>query len=616
VCATLLAGATDARATNYGRAASSTAAQLSNAGGERAAKRALMRLMRTSNVTVLGKRGGRLRVLVRGFASSPRDLFFVEPQIDALARVARSPARPPVSHLAAALTQLPGKPVSGEQAARALRQWIAQARKGRKRDPGVYLPRVIDRLAKRRGVDLADAEATTRLSGIELFLVQMSLAPGRPRGARGSVVQAGGVCSDLLEGGGVATWVARGIGEFLVSVLDGALPPFLTVKSITATAVALGTDVRLEAGSEPLEGRPTPIHWQHDEDAQADLARFKLLFVNDLPIPRELSACLKLAGVDAPPQGGRRAGVPVIWWLGDGEAEVPEMAGQTLKMQGQWEREGPASSLSDVAELISTFTGGRLLDVTESGADGVSTMKLTPRREKGPHPGADARIEGELLAVPLTAGTDGGVQQIANIFSAVVRNQEFKVRIAHHVKVGWQFARPTTGAYDAEFTTGPPPEHTHYDYAFQGFRCALTPEVAPTLDPSTPRTEPVGLAGNWYSLPGGRLIVTGSDGTQQTAPYRPVFVVPEAVGATDGIGTKEQGTVRRSDGTAHEQTRLADTPEAGHLRIDYFNDFNGDDGDYDATQLDSDEVEVVPIASAAELPLDYPCQRTELLTEP
>jgi hypothetical protein len=218
--------------------------------------------------------------------------------------------------------------------------------------------------------------------------------------------------------------------------------------------------------------------------------------------------------------------------------------------------------------------------------------------------------------VPLTAGTDTGVQQVANLFSGLAQNQEFKVRISHHVKVGWRFARPSKGEYDAEFTSGPPPGHTHYDYEFQGFRCALTENVAPALDPSTPRNEPVGLAGNWYSLPGGRLIITDSDGGRGEAPYRPAFVVPEVVGEADGIGTKEQGTVRRQDGSAHEQTRLADTPDAGHLRIDYFNDFNGDDGDYDATQLDSDEVEVVPISDAAELPVDYPCQRTELLQEP
>jgi hypothetical protein len=571
-----------------------------------------MRLMRTSNVTVLGKRGGRVRVLVRGFARSPRDLFFVEPQIDALARVARGPARPRVSHLAAALTQLPGKPVSGDQAARALRRWIAQARRRPKRDRGVYLPRVIDRLAKRRGVNLGEAQATTRLSGIELFLVQMSLAPGRPRGARGSVVAAGGFCSDLLEGGGVASWVARGIGEFIVSVLDGALPPFLTVRSITATAVALGTSVRLDTGSEPLEGRETPIHWQHDEDAEPDTARFKLVLASDLPIPDELSACLRVAGVNAPPQGGRRAGVPVVWWLGDGTTEVPEMAGQTMKMQGAWEREGPGSSLSGLAGLIPDLPGGSLLDVTESGADGVTTMKLTPRREKGPHPGPDGTIEGELLAIPLTAGTDSGIQQIANIFSAVVRNQEFQVRIAHHVKVGWRFAAPTSGVYEADCDSD---GCSTYDYRFTGFRCAVRDELAPDLDPSTPRNEPVGLAGNWWAFDGGRLIIT-DEGGAASAPYRPFFVVPGVVGESAGIGTLERGTVSAEDGGAHIQTRLADTPDAGHVRIDYYNDQNAADGGYTANLLDQDEVGIVPIANAAELPVDYPCRPTELLQEP
>jgi hypothetical protein len=613
VAVLLALGASGAHAKNYERAAATTARQLANADSRADAKRALMRLMRTSNVTVLGKRGGRARVLVRGFADSPRDLFFVEPQIDALARVARGPARPPVGHLALPLTQLAGKPVAGEQVAKALRKWIAQARRGSKRNPGVYVPRVIDRLARRRGVNLAKADPGTRLSGIEMFLAQMTLAPGRPRGARGSVVQAGGVCTDLLEGDGIASFAARNLGGFVVRFIDSLLPPYLTVRSITAAAVALGTDVRLDAGSEPLEGRATPIHWQHDEDAEPQTARFKLLFVNDLPIPSELSACLRVAGIDAPPQGGRRAGIPVAWWLDDGTPSVPEMAGQTMRMQGKWERESPASSLSGVAGLLSPLTGGRLLDVTESGADGVSTMKLTPRREKGPHPGDDATIDGTLLAVPFTAGTEIGVQQVANLISAVVRNQEFKVPIAHHVKVGWRFAAPTRGQYQADCV---PEGCDTYDYEFTGMRCALTDQVAPSLDPSTPRNEPVGLAGNWYAFTGGRVIITNADGGSGTAPYRPVFVVPEVVGDSAGIGTLERGTVSAEDGGAHIQTRLADTPGAGHLRIDYHNDQNGQDGVYGADLLDTDEVEVVPISDANELPLDYPCQRTELLTEP
>jgi hypothetical protein len=239
-------------------------------------------------------------------------------------------------------------------------------------------------------------------------------------------------------------------------------------------------------------------------------------------------------------------------------------------------------------------------------------MKLTPRREKGPHPGEGAPIEGKLLAVPLTAGTDIGIEQVANLFSGLAQNQEFRVPIAHHVKVGWRFAQPTSGVYQADCDDE---GCDTYDYQFTGFRCALTDQVAPSLDPTTPRNEPVGLAGNWYSLAGGRLIITTSDGPQE-APYRPVFVVPEVVGDSAGIGTLERGTVSAEDGGAHIQTRLADTPDAGHLRIDYYNDRNALDGGYTAEVLDQDEVGVVPISDAAELPLDYPCQRTELLTEP
>ena len=281
-------------------------------------------------------------------------------------------------------------------------------------------------------------------------------------------------------------------------------------------------------------------------------------------------------------------------------------------MQGAWQRESPASSLSGLSGLVPPLAGGRLLDVTESGTDGVSTMKLTPRREKGPHPGEDATIEGTLLAVPLTAGTDVGVQQIANLFSGLAQNQEFRVRVAHHVKVGWRFAVPTRGVYQADCV---PEGCDTYDYEFTGMRCALTDQVAAQLDPSTPRNEPVGLAGNWYAFGGGRVTITTRDGPQ-TAAYRPVFVVPEVVGQSAGIGTLERGTLWAEDGGAHLQTRLADTPDAGHLRIDYYNDQNGSDGGYGADLLDTDEVGVVPISDANELPLDYPCQRTELLTEP
>lgn len=608
----------EARAKNYAKAASSVAGKLSKARSEGAAKRQVMAIMRTSNVTVLGMRRGRARVLVRGFARSPRDLFFVEQQITGLARLARRDSRPPVSHLAAGLTALPGKPVSGDQAAKGLRAWIAESRRRKARDRRVYLPRVIDQLARRRGVNLAKANANTQLSGIELFLVQMSLAPGRPRGARGAgsaanrAVQGAGLCTDLLEGGGLASFAAGSILRFFVGVLDRALPPALTVRSIMQTAVAFGTSVRLAPGSEPEEGRASPIHWQHDEDAEPDTARFKLQFTSDLPIPPELSACLRLARLDAPPRGGRRAGVPVAWWLDQGETAVPEIREQTLKMQGKWEREGPGSSLSDFASAVSPLIGGRLLDVSASADDGVATMKFLPRREKGPHPGDAATIEGELLAVPATAGTEIGVQQIANLFSGLAQNVTFRVRIAHHVKLGWRFARPTSGVYQAE--CGPDGCDT-FDYEFTGMRCALTDPVYPSLDPSTPRNEPIGLAGNWTAFAGGRVVIQYAGGGSGSAPYRPGFVVPEQVGATSGIGSLERGTVSAEDGGAHLQTRLADTPDAGHLRIDYYNDQNGQDGGYTASLLDTDDVPVVPIASATELPPDYPCQHTELLQE-
>ena len=609
----LVADASAAKRPNYASAATKAATGLSKAKSDGAARRELVAIFRGLNVTVLGAKGKRRQVLVRGFSRSPRDLFMTDPQIAALAGLARADTSASMSKFAYGLTQLAGSPVSADQAARAVRDWIAAARKQAKKKPSdrsVFLPVVVDRLAKLRGVDLAKADATTALGGIETYLLEIGLAPAKPaKPSKGRVlpgIRSALSCSELNSGSGFGSWLARSFARALVAVIDRVLPTGITTRGLAQAAVALGTDVTPTADSEPRAGRP--IHWQHFDEPVPTVARFKLEFVNRLPVPQALSDCLELAGIDVPPQGGRRSDVPVIWWLDDGTASTPEMTGQTLRMQGRWEHEGPSSALSGIADLVSGLTNGRLLGSSASDSSGVATMRLTPRTEPGPYRGDPDRIKGELLAIPLTAGTDSGVQQIANVFSAVARNVTFKVDIEHHVKVGWRFAQRAVATYTTPCDGEDCPRDWHVE--LDPVRCAPAPAVESAVDPGFPRADPVGPAGNWTTPPFGSLLTVDGAGRQ----HNPLFVVPDQVGASQGIGTTQRGTASGPEGSIHMFRREADTRDAAHITLEHWNDHDND-SDTPFQRITQQSVDLVPIARATDLPAAYYCDPFEQLEE-
>jgi hypothetical protein len=549
---------------------------------------------------------------VRGFGRSPRDLFMTDPQVTALARLAREKRRVPMRTFAYGLTQLAGSTVTPDQAATALKAWIADTRKRAKKKPSdvsVFLPTVVDRLARSRGVDLAKATAATELSGIETYLTEISLAPAKPSKATKSKPVAGGPlrpalsCAELNSGDGVGSWLARAFARALVRVLDKALPFGVTTRGLAQAAVALGTDVQPTADSEPRAGRP--IHWQHFDEAEPDIARFKLEFINRLPVPQALSDCLELAGIDVPARGERRPDVPVIWWLDKGlVSTLPEMSGQTLRMQGRWEHEGPSSSISTIADLVSGLEG-QLLGSSASDASGVATMRLTPRREPGPYRGDPDKITGELLAIPLLAGTDAGVQQLANVFSAVARNVTFAVDVRHHVKLGWRFAQNEVADYTIPCDGEGCPTDVHVE--FDPVRCAPAGPVEAFTDPGFPRTDPVGISGNWRTPPGRALLTFDGRGR----PHNPIFVVPEQVGASAGMGSTQNGTGTGPGGSLHVFRREADAREAGRVTIEHWNDSGA--GDF-VKKLEH-PMDVLPISRAAELPQNFVCDPVEQLQE-
>ena len=609
----LAADASAAKRPNYASAATKAATGLSKAKSDGAARRELIAIFRGLNVTVLGAKGKRREVLVRGFSRSPRDLFMTDPQIAALARLARADTSASMSTFAYALTQLAGSPVTAAQAAEAVREWIAAARKQAKKKPSdrsVFLPVAVDRLAKLRGVDLGKADATTRLGGIETYLIEIGLAPAKPAKAGKQRVlppiRSALSCSELNSGSGFGSWLARSFARALVAVLDRVLPTGITTRGLAQAAVALGTDVTPTADSEPREGRP--IHWQHFDEPVPTVARFKLEFVNRLPVPQALSDCLELAGIDVPPQGGRRPDVPVIWWLDDGTPSTPEMTGQTLRMQGRWQHEGPASALSGIADLVSGLTNGRLLGSSASDSSGVATMRFTPRAEPGPYRGDPDRIKGELLAIPLTAGTDSGVQQIANVFSAVARNVTFKVDVEHHVKVGWRFPQRAVADYTTACEGEGCPRSWHVE--FDPVRCAPVGPAEGGVDPGFSRTDPIGPAGNWTTPPFASMLAVDGSG----APHNPEFVVPSAVGDSLGIGSTHRGTKSGPEGSIHVFRREADTRDAAHIAIEHWNDHDGE-SDTPFQRITQQAMDIVPIARAADLPAAYICDPFEQLEE-
>jgi hypothetical protein len=389
-----------------------------------------------------------------------------------------------------------------------------------------------------------------------------------------------------------------------VRVVDGALPFGLTVQSLSQAAVGLGTRVRVAPGSETREGRP--VHWQHFDAASPDEPRFKLLFTSDLPVPRTLSECLELAGIDVPPRGGVRSDVPVIWWLDDGTPSAPEISDQTLRMQGRWQKEGPDSSISSIADLVSGLTGGRLLGSSASDSSGVATMKFTPRREPGPYPGPSEHVRGDLLAIPLTAGAESNVQRVASLFSAVARNVTFKVDVEHHVKLGWRFASPAVSDYTIPCDGDGCPARVHVE--FSPVRCAPLPELTGTLDPQLSRSEPIGVTGNWITPPfGGGTRSQSPGGTQ---PWAPAFVVPDP-GGSAGWGNTQGGTQTGPEGSPNVFRRGADSPNAANVTVEFWDD----NGAGDPEKKNERAVEVVPMRQAAELPTGFTCQPKELLAE-
>jgi hypothetical protein len=592
--------------TDYGKAAASTGKKLAAATTDKAARRQLLAVFKHANVTVLGVKGRKRKVLVRGFARSARDLFLTEPQVRGLARLARQRTQVPMSRFALGLSQITGTPVSADDAAAGVAAWVAEGRQGKAKDAGVFLPRLLDAHAKARGADLAGADTETKLAGVEVFLIGMTLAPARStaRGRR-SATAAAISCRELNQGSGIGSWLARKFARHVVSLVDRVLPAGLTVQAISQAAVALATDVRVAPGSEPKTGA-APVHWQHFDQGTPDVRRYKLEFVSDLPVPDALAQCLQLAGLDVPEAGARRPDVPVIWWLDEGISNAPELSEQTLRQQGAWETEGPRSSLSQIADLVSGLTGGQLVGSSASDASGVATARFTPRREEGPYPGAADHLKGELLAIPLTAGTERGWQQAANVFSAVARNVTFEVDVEHHVKIGWQFARRTGVDYTTPCQDTGCPIDWHWE--FEAFRCLPNAFLRQQLDPLTPGDRPVGIAGQWHGIPGSGFM----SGEGQSQPWHPLFVVPADAGASAGIGNHSAGVGTPEEGSVHMFRREGDTAASGRITIEHYNDFDAD-SETPFTKGPEESMELVPLRVSSIPPSFDICERKEKL---
>ena len=592
------------------RTASSLARSLDRAGTNAAAQRAVHDLMREANVTVLDFRRRKPRRIVPGFAHSVRDLWFSTHETREIGRLARSGGTPSVADFSAVLELMIRKQVRPDVGARVLARWITNARRAARRsrtDRGLVVPLVVDRLARARGVDLAKAVPTTRLSGIEMFLAQMTMAPARSTRARGSgsatigwgasapVARSAGICGELSEGLGsipfVGSWIKSGLRTVATKLISKLIPGAGTVSSIKNAVFAIATEVTVAPGSHPLAGGPD-IHWKHfDQEAAAAAKHFKLKLSNGIPIPGALSECLELIGIDLPAGGAPRADVPVIW-MADKEpvASIPEITGQKFLEQGRWTAERSNFAIEIGAKIVGLFASKELAGAGNTDAGGVADLRFDPYEEPSSYLGAkEGVLDGELLAIPLVAGTEADPVSIAaNVAGALMKRRTFEVKIAHHPRLAWQFSAPPVTLQECD--AGSPPECQSRTVAIQALRCNdYGVNIGPPLEPLT-------VGGAWSMFHA--ETISSDDGTFSNS-YISFFTVPEEVGRTAGYGFPDQAYSGATYDEAKERfTRLADTPANGGVRIDYF----GRSGDDDHALLRSQDVQVTPISDAAQLP--------------
>jgi hypothetical protein len=215
-------------------------------------------------------------------------------------------------------------------------------------------------------------------------------------------------------------------------------------------------------------------------------------------------------------------------------------------------------------------------------------------------------VRGDLTAFPLVFGTEGNLQRVASLFSAVIRNKTFKVDVEHHVKLGWRLASPAISDYTIPCDGDGCPSRVHIE--FSPVRCAPRPELSSTIDPLLSRSEPIGITGNWLTPPFGGGTRTQTPGNTQ--PWAPAFVMPDP-GGSAGWGTAQGGTETGPEGSPNVFRRGPDSPNAGSVAVEFW-DRNGNG---DPEKKNEHAAEIVPMRQLAELPGGFTCHPKELLEE-
>lgn len=614
--------------TNYASRATAVARALTTATSDEAAYAALMDFFDTANVTVTGERGGGMEVISQGFGfGSQKDLFLLEDSVRTLASDFRTGYRSSIAELSAAANLLIKPKASPREMAKAIALWVKYARKqavNKNTDKGLFYPLVIDKLAKSDGVDLAKATPDTQIDGLSVYLALLTLAPQKsalaptPSRVAASGFDPCGMVNQWSRVPGIGTAITRGLGWFVGLVKEAVVRviPLNVLDSLRGAAVALMTKVAPTDRSIPLNGPPNPLHWRHFDDPAGQSAEtpdpkiYELVATSGVPISERVSNCLDLLGIDVPPDGEARAEVPVVWWLDDGTPGTPELLGQRLYDQGEWEYTGQNAGgipyLSEAAREVTARlpVGGQVLGLGQTDLRGQSTTELIPREEEGPYQSADeSHVEGKLRAFPLTGGLDSPAELAASVISAITKRLEWNVKINHHVKLGWQMEAPRFTWVEpcAPGETPSPDSGCPYTHTWQvsGFRCQW--QNFDTWWEASARTlTQVPIEGVWWGTWSQTVTDNGGNTTDQTVPIQ--FVVGDE-GQTTDRGTPDAQYDSPRDG-GWNLTRLPDQPAAGGLQIAYF----ADDGNGTIVRQGEGTAAITPISDAAELLAAGPTQ--------